>query len=100
MSRLPIYVSQRLAWLAVRVQPRAPRSEIVGVHGEALKVRLNAAPVDGAANEELVMLLAHTFAVARRAIRILAGEHSRSKIVEIEGITDGAIRAIVEGGAR
>jgi len=56
--------------------------------------------VDGAANEELVKLLAHTFAVARRAIRILAGEHSRSKIVEIEGITDGAIRAVVEGGTR
>jgi uncharacterized protein len=100
VSPLRVEVSQGRARLAIRVQPRAARSEIVGVHGEALKVRLNAPPVDGAANEELVKLLAHTFAVARRAIRILSGEHSRSKIVEIEGVTDGAIRAIVEGGTR
>ena len=100
VSALRVEVSQGRARLAIRVQPRAARSEIVGVYGEALKVRLNAPPVDGAANEELVKLLAHTFAVARRAIRILSGEHSRSKIVEIEGVTDGAIRAIVEGGAR
>ena len=100
MSALRVEVLQGRARLSVRVQPRAAKSEIVGVHGEALKVRLNAPPVDGAANEELIELLAHTFAVARRSIRILAGEHSRSKIVEIEGVTDGAIRAVVEGGAR
>ena len=100
MSRLRVDVSQGRARLTVRVQPRAARSEIVGVHGDALKVRLTAPPVDGAANEELVKLLARTFAVARRSIRILAGERSRSKIVEIEGVTDGAIRAVVEGGAR
>lgn len=100
VSALRVEVVQGRARLSVRVQPRAAKSEIVGVHGEALKVRLNAPPVDGAANEELIELLAHTFAVARRSIRILAGEHSRSKIVEIEGVTDGAIRAVVEGGAR
>jgi len=100
VSPLRVDVSKGRARLAIHVQPRAPRSEIVGVHGEALKVRLSAPPVDGAANEELVKLLAHTFAVARRSIRILAGEHSRSKIVEIEGVTDVAIRAVVEGGAR
>jgi len=82
------------------VQPRAARSEIVGVHGDALKVKLAAPPVDGAANEELIELFARTFAVARRSVRILAGERSRSKIVEIEGVTDGAVRAVVEGGAR
>jgi len=100
VSALRVEILQGRARLWVRVQPRAARSEVVGVHGDALKVRLTAPPVDGAANEELVELLANTFAVARRAVRILAGEHSRSKIVEIEGVTDGAIRAIVEGGAR
>ncbi len=70
------------------------------MHGDALKVRVAAPPADGAANDELVQLFARTFAVARRSIRILAGEHSRSKIVEIEGVTDGAIRAVVEGGAQ
>ena len=90
-------VSKGRVRLSVRVQPRATRSEIVGVHGDALKVRLAAPPVDGAANEELVQLFSRTFAVARRSVRILAGEHSRSKIVEIDGVTDGAIRAVVEG---
>jgi uncharacterized protein (TIGR00251 family) len=86
--------------LAVRVQPRASRSEVVGAYGDGLKVRLMAPPVEGAANEELVELLARTFAVARRSIRILAGERSRSKIVELEGITDGDVRAVVDGVVR
>jgi uncharacterized protein len=86
--------------LSVRVQPRSARSEIVGVHGDALKVRLTSPPVDGAANDELIELFSRTFAVARRSVRILAGEHSRSKIVEIEGVTDGAIRAVVERGVQ
>jgi uncharacterized protein (TIGR00251 family) len=79
--------------LSVHVQPRASRCEIAGVHGDALKVRLTAPPVDGAANDELIELLADTFAVGRRAIRIVAGETSRSKIVEIEGITEQAVHA-------
>jgi uncharacterized protein len=86
--------------LSVRVQPRSARSEIVGVHGDALKVRLTSPPVDGAANDELIELFSRTFAVARRSVRILAGEHSRSKIVEVEGGTDGAIRAVVERGVQ
>ena len=85
--------------LGVHVQPRAARSEIAGLHGDALKVRLTSPPVDGAANEALVKFLAETFAVARRAVRILAGEHSRSKIVEVEGITARAVHDIVEHAA-
>jgi len=85
--------------LSVRVQPRAARSEIAGVHDDALKVRLTSPPVEGAANDALVKFLAETFAVARRAVRILAGEHSRSKIVEIEGITARAVHNIVEHAA-
>jgi uncharacterized protein (TIGR00251 family) len=77
---------------SVHVQPRASRSELVGVHGSALKIRLSAPPVDGAANEALVIFLAALFAVPRRAVRILAGESSRSKIVEIEGVTERAVR--------
>lgn len=76
---------------SVRVQPRASKNEIAGIHGDALKVRLNAPPVDGAANEALVKFLAEIFAVARRDVRILAGESSRSKIIEIEGITARAV---------
>lgn len=100
VSELRVDVSKGRARLAVHVQPRASKSEIIGVHGAALKVRLAAPPVDGAANEELVQLFARIFAVARRSIRILAGEHSRSKIVEIEGVTDGAIRAAAENAVK
>ncbi len=79
---------------SVRVQPRASKNEIAGIHGDALKVRLSAPPVDGAANEALVKFLAEIFAVARRDVRILAGESSRSKIVEIEGITARAVEDV------
>jgi uncharacterized protein (TIGR00251 family) len=76
---------------AVRVQPRASRSEIVGVHGDAMKIRLSAPPVDGAANEALVELIADVLGVGRRAVRIVSGETSRSKVVEVEGVTAAAV---------
>lgn len=80
---------------SVRVQPRASRSELAGEYGDALKIRLAAPPVDGAANEELVSFLSNTFAVARKSVRILAGETARSKLIEIEGITERAFRDVV-----
>ena len=76
---------------AVRVQPRASRSETVGVHGDAMKVRLSAPPVDGAANAALVELIAEVLGVGRRAVRIVSGESSRSKVVEVEGVTAAAV---------
>ena len=99
MSGLRVNEANGRVRLGVHVQPRAARSEIAGVHGEALKVRLTSPPVEGAANDALVKFLAETFAVGRRAVRIVAGEHSRSKIVEIEGITARAVHGIVEHAA-
>ena len=81
--------------VGVHVQPRASRSEVVGLHGTALKVRLQAPPVDGAANEALVTLLAERLGVARRAVRVVAGASSRAKTVEVEGTTEDAVRALV-----
>ena len=80
--------------ISVHVQPRAARSEIVGLHGAALKVRLQAPPVDGAANEALVTLLAARLGVARRAVKVVAGASSRAKTVEVEGTTEDAVRAL------
>ena len=85
---------------SVRVQPRASRSEVAGVHGDALKVRLQAPPVDGAANAALVLLLADIFAVGRASVRILSGESSRSKVVEVEGITQNAVHAVAGNSGR
>jgi uncharacterized protein (TIGR00251 family) len=84
--------------VSVHVQPRASRSEVVGTHGAALKVRLLAPPVNGAANDALVALLAERLGVAKRAVRIVAGATSRTKTVEIDGITEAAVRALAQHG--
>ncbi len=78
----------------VRVQPRASRAAIDGLHGDALKLRVSAPPVEGAANEAVVALLADALDVARRAVRIVAGESSRSKVVEVDGVDAARVRAL------
>jgi uncharacterized protein len=70
----------------VRVQPRASRNEIVGYREGVLRVRLQAPPVDGAANDALVRFLADEFGVPRRQVRIVSGFGSRNKIVEVEAV--------------
>ena len=64
------------------------------MHGEALKVRLAAPPVDGAANEALVALLAEELEVPRRSIRIVAGGSARSKLVQVDGIESGVVERL------
>ena len=70
----------------VRVVPRAGRSSVAGLRDGAILVRLAAAPVDGAANEELVALLARLLDVPKHAITIVTGERSRLKRVRISGM--------------
>lgn len=82
------------ARLVVQVQPRASRSEVAGRYGDAVKIRLAAPPVDGAANEELVRFLAELLNVPRSAVRISAGLTARRKTVEIEGVMPEAVNAI------
>jgi hypothetical protein len=84
---------------AVHVQPRASRSEISGLHGSALKARLEAPPVDGAANAALIELLADALGVSRRCIRIVGGQHSRSKVVEVVGVNAESVRRLVTSSA-
>ena len=71
--------------LTLRVQPGAKRTEVVGTHGDALKLRLAAPPVDGKANEVLVAFLAEAFGVAVRNVSLLTGHSSRSKRVRVDG---------------
>jgi uncharacterized protein (TIGR00251 family) len=71
----------------VHLQPRASDTAIAGVHGDALKVRVQAAPVEGAANDALVALLARLLAVRSSDVRIVAGQTSRRKVVEVRGTT-------------
>ena len=74
------------ARLLVWVQPRASRTEVAGMRGEAVKIRLAAPPVDGAANDELVRFVAAMLGVARSAVSIAAGQTSRLKTIEVDGI--------------
>ena len=83
---------------SVRVQPRASRSEVAGIQQGALKVRLQAPPVDGAANEALVDFLADSLDVPRRMIRIVSGESSRSKVVEARGVSVAAVAQLAGEG--
>lgn len=79
---------------SVRVQPRSSQPGIAGLHGDALKVRVGAAPVDGAANEAVVDVLADAFGIPRRAITIVSGAASRSKVVEVLGVGEAAVRGL------
>lgn len=79
-------MATRSTRLTLRVAPGARRSEIVGRHGAAWKVRVAAAPEAGRANTALCGLLADALAVPRQAVAVVSGHGSRDKLVEIEGI--------------
>jgi len=79
--------------LDVEVKLRASKSCVLGIKGERLSVALAAAPVDGAANQELIETLAEHFGVPRRQVRIVAGAKSRRKVVELEGLAADDVRA-------
>jgi len=80
----------------VRVQPRASCDEFAGEYQNGLKIRLTAPPVDDRANEALRKFLALRLNVPITAVRIAAGEHSRTKRVEISGVSKATIRALVD----
>jgi uncharacterized protein len=80
---------------AVRVQPRASRDEIVGEYLDGLKIRLTAPPIDDRANEALCKLLATRLKVPSAAVRIASGERSRTKRVEVLGVTIEMVRGLV-----
>ena len=80
---------------SVRVVPRSSRSEIVGEHDGALKVKLNAPPVDGAANAELIKLFAKRLNVARSDIEIVSGDTSKTKRLRASGVTAAQLRNVI-----
>jgi len=80
---------------AVRVQPRASKNEIAGVMEGALKIRLQAPAVEDRANEALCEFLAELLKRPKSAVRILSGERSRTKRVEVLGVTAGEVEALV-----
>lgn len=81
--------------LVVQVTPNARKTEVVGVAGDALKIKLQAQPVEGQANAALVKWLAVQLKVSRGAIVLTHGATSRRKVVEVRGVTVAEILALL-----
>ncbi len=79
------------------MQPRASKNEIVGLHDGCLKLRITAPPVEGAANEAVVRLVAESLGIPRRQVRLVTGSTGRRKILEIDGVTEAQL-ASLQGG--
>jgi uncharacterized protein len=82
----------------VRVAPRAGKSEIDGQRNGMLLVRIAAPPVENAANEALIELLARTLSVPRRSVQLVRGKHSRSKIILVAGVSADFVRDRLQSG--
>jgi uncharacterized protein len=78
--------------LSVRIVPRAGKNEVSGLLGDALKIRLQAPPIEGKANEALIRFLADVLDVSPRQVRLLSGQTSRNKTVLVEGLSEADTR--------
>jgi uncharacterized protein (TIGR00251 family) len=83
--------------LRIKVQPRASRDEVVGVQGDALKVRITAPPVEGAANTHLLTVLAKQLGIPRGRLELRTGSTSRLKSITIQGISAAEVRRRLGG---
>jgi uncharacterized protein (TIGR00251 family) len=88
-----IRVSEDGVVLDVRVITRAGRSGIAGTRSGSLLVRLTAPPVEGAANDELVEVIAKALAVPKRAVSLVSGERSRQKRLRVKGVSEDDVRS-------
>ena len=82
--------------LAIKAIPNAPRNEVIGWLGSALKVKIHAPPVAGRANAALCEFLADTLGLPRRAVTLANGDTSRQKLVRITGLTLAAVKSRLE----
>lgn len=85
--------------LPVKVIPNAPRSEVAGWLGEAVKIRVHAPPVEGRANAVLCDFLAELLTLPRRAVTVARGGTARQKLVRLDGLTPAEVRARLPGGS-
>jgi uncharacterized protein (TIGR00251 family) len=86
--------------LRLRVSPGARRTELVGRHGDAWKVRVSAPPEDGRANDALLSLLAKQLDLPRRSLEIVSGKSGRDKVVRMAGISQAESERRLEGAVR
>ncbi|MGN0854243.1 MAG: DUF167 domain-containing protein [Kiritimatiellia bacterium] len=83
--------------LSVRAQPRSSKAGIDGLLGEAVKVKIRCAPVEGKANKELVETLADAFGLAKSSVVFKSGETSKTKRILLRGVTAARVESIVGG---
>jgi uncharacterized protein (TIGR00251 family) len=86
MTEWPITEVNGGVTFSVRVVPRSSRNQIVGVEGGALKIKLTAPPVEGAANAALIECVAEWLGVKRSAVSIVSGDKARNKIMRVSGV--------------
>jgi uncharacterized protein (TIGR00251 family) len=79
--------------IAIRLQPRARREEVVGERGGAIVIRVTAPPVDGKANAALCAFIAKAAGVPPSHVEVVRGQTSRDKVVRVDGVTGEALRA-------
>ena len=81
--------------LTLHIQPGAKKTEVAGEHGDALKIRLAAPPVDGKANAALLEFIADKLGVAKSAVTLKTGQTSRRKVVEVGGALEGVVTSLL-----
>jgi uncharacterized protein (TIGR00251 family) len=86
--------------LTVHIQPKASTTECVGIHGDAIKIRVAASPVDGAANDALTRFLARQLSTPVTSVQIQSGASGRHKRVLVKGITAHVVMARLNLGQR
>jgi hypothetical protein len=77
--------------LDVYIQPRASITELAGMHGDRIKIRIAAPPVEGAANDALIEFVARRLGIAKGRVRLISGKSSRTKSLEIDGVDSSRI---------
>jgi uncharacterized protein (TIGR00251 family) len=95
MSALDLRHAQGRVTFPVRVVPRASRTEMAGVTSGALRIRLSAPPIGGAANRALIRFLAKRLGVGRSQVEIVAGARGRNKVIAVEGLTASEVARLL-----
>jgi len=80
--------------LSLHIQPGARKSGVAGLHGDALKIRLHAPPVDGKANAALLAYVAELLDLPKAAVSLKSGQTSRQKVVRVEGVNETRLASL------
>lgn len=97
MGALWLRQGERQTTLTLHIQPGAKKTEVAGVHGDALKIRLAAPPVDGKANAALIAFVADRLGLAKSAVSLKSGQTSRRKVLEVAGAPADIKRRLWQG---